>query len=455
MLESRSLTLCRIDKVLWRGYNRITPHPLYRCNFLDYGRLAVNPTRRFSFRVLTALLFSTIVGCSGGGGQAFAPANLPSAVRAAYVSNTPVDSRIVETNTRFAFDLYHSLYSKDGKNNLFLCPTSLSLALQIVYNGAKGDTKTAMDSALRLNGITPADLNNMNAALQASLISRSGAVELNIANGLWFRADSVLPSFVTTNTDYYGSQLGDMSKIPQSANDWVSKQTNGKITQILPEQDYSGTIAILVNAVYFNGTWTSKFDPTKTVDAPFTLLDGTTKNVKMMHQVANFEFYKGVGFKAVRLPYGEDKRLRMILLLPDTGTTLDSLLPSLTPENWKEWQSHFSIANVTLDLPRFNADYSVALKDTLSEMGMGIAFDATGKANFEGIAQNAYLQFVQHKTFLEVSEEGTKAGGATSIGVGVTSVPEPQTMNLNHPFFCFIQDSVSEAILFMGSIVKP
>lgn len=415
----------------------------------------MNPIRRTYRGLLLTLTMSLVVGCSTGGRESFVPPDLPSAVRAAYVSNAPVDTRIVDANTKFAFDLYQSLYPTEGTKNLFLCPTSVSLALQIAYNGAQADTKTAMDTTLRLNGLSITDVNSMNAALQASLISRTGAVELDIANGLWFRSDAVQPSFVQVNTDYYGSQLGDMSLIPQSANDWVTKKTNGKITSILPDQDYSATIAVIVNAVYFKGTWTSKFDPTNTVDAPFTRTDGTVKSVKMMHQVTDFDYYKGTHFRAVNLPYGSDKRLRTTIVLPDEGTSLGAILPSLTPENWKSWQTQFHVAKVTLDLPRFKTDYSIALKDTLSNMGMGIAFDASGKANFDGIAKNAYLQFVQHKTFLEVNEEGTQAGGATSIGIGVTSVPEPQEMKVNRPFFCVIQDSVSGAILFMGSIVNP
>ncbi len=401
------------------------------------------------------VLMATGACSSGGGDTDSLTADLPRAVADAYDKHTTVDPKIVQANSAFGFSLFNELQKTDGAKNLFISPTSVSLALQIVFNGAGGDTKTGMDKALSLSGATASELNAMNAALQASLVSATPDVNLTIANGLWFKASAVKPDFVKANTDYYGSELGTIVGLPQTANDWVSKKTNGKIPTILPDQDYSSTVAVLVNAIYFKGAWTNKFDATKTADSPFALLDGTTPSVKMMQQQVTTGYYQGANFQAVKLPYGKEGKLNLYVFLPSAGASLSDFLKTLTPENWSSWMPKFGAALVTLKLPRFKTTYSVALKNPLTTLGMGIAFDSTGKADLSGIAEGAYIQFVQHKTFVEVNEEGTEAAGATGIGIGVTSVPTPATMTVDHPFFCAIRDDKTGAILFMGTIVNP
>jgi serpin B len=420
----------------------------------DHRGNTMQKIRRTATLILPYLSLAALIGCSQSSGTDNTPQNLPRAVKEAFRSNTPVDTKIVTANTKFGFSLFQELLKTESDKNLFLSPTSLSLALQIVYNGAKADTQKAMDATLKLNGLSFADLNSMNAALQASLVSKTDDVKLTIANGLWFRSDAVSKDFVDVNTDFYGSELGDMTGIPDSANAWVKEKTNGKIEKILPVQDYTNTIAVIVNAVYFKGAWTDKFDAAKTADGDFTLTGGTTKKVPMMKQQVTTEFYKGTNFRAVRLPYGADRRLRLVVFLPDPGTTLKDFLTTLTPENWQTWGTKFTKALVTLEFPRFKSEYGKGLKDALTAMGMGVAFDST-KANFEGIAKDSYLQFVEHKTFLEINEEGTEAAGATSVGIGVTSAPTPQEFKANRPFFAAIEDSKTNVILFMGQIVNP
>ncbi len=393
--------------------------------------------------------------CSSGGSDAPTRADLPHAVADALDRKTPVDTKSISANTAFGFNLFQELQKSDRTKNVFISPTSLSLALQIVFNGAGGDTKTAMDKALSLGGASASDINTSNAALQASLVTDSPDINLTIANGLWFKPSAVKSEFVKTNTDFYGSELGDVTGLPKSANDWVSKKTNAKILTILPDQDYSSTVAVLVNAIYFKGAWTHKFDTAKTNDSPFTLSDGKTATVKMMQQQIDTGYLQGSNFQAIKLPYGKEGRLNLYVFLPTTGTSLPDFLKTLTPENWANWMTKFATASVTLKLPRFKTDYSVALKDALTNLGMGIAFDSTGKADLSGIADNAYIQFVQHKTFVEVNEEGTEAAGATGIGIGVTSAPLPASITVDHPFFCAIRDDKTGAVLFMGTIVKP
>ena len=334
-------------------------------------------------------------------------------------------------------------------------PTSIALALEIVENGAENNTLTAMAQTLHLPGMAPADVDTANAALQASLVNPDPKVQINIANSLWIQQGraQVTPAFVQANTTYYGSNVGNLAGAPANVNAWVSSATNGKITSILPPGDYSQDVFVVVNAVYFKGQWTTTFDPAETVNAPFTLLSGTTVTCPMMNQTSSYGYYRGTNFQLATLPYGSG-RMSMIVVLPDQGTSWQSFLTTVTAQNLNTWLSQTSTALGSIGLPRFQSSYGANLIPALSTLGMQVAF--TSQADFSGIAPSTFLNFVQHKTFLQVDETGTTAAGITGIGGATSVAPTPGfTMTMNHPFFCAIRDDKTGALLFMGSILDP
>ena len=414
-------------------------------------------------RLAGASLCAAVAGLGGCGtsGVSSQPGALmlPAAVADAVNRNAVVPDRTVAANNRFAFDTLAQLRrTAGGSDNVFVSPTSLALALEIAYNGARGDTQGGMAQVLHLQTTSAELLNSDNAALQASLINPDPAVTLNIANSLWFRSGAVKPEFVTINRTFYGSEIGDVAGAPSNVNAWVNQKTAGKIPTILPEGDYSRTIAILVNAIYFNATWTHPFDPNLTADAPFTLVDGSKLTVKMMHADGRYAYFKGPHFQALRLPYGAE-RLNMLLFLPDTDSSLDSLAAGLTPEAWTDWLSRFQDKSGAIGLPKLTSSYGATMNDTLKSLGMELAFDPN-RADFSALAQapgeNVYIQGVYHKTFLRIDEKGTEAAAATGVTIGVTSVPQFDfRMTLDRPFLCAIQDQKTGVILFLGTIVHP
>ena len=183
---------------------------------------------------------------------------MPPAALDAAGRKQPLEGGIVAADNAFGFDVLGQVVSKDDAKNVFVSPTSLALALAIVENGAKGDTLAGIAQTLHLDDKTVASVNTANAALQASLISTDPRIELDIANRLWLHKDraQVLPAFITANTTYYGSDIGDLAGAPDVINTWVGRHTNGKITSIAGPDDYTQTAAMIVSAVYFKGKWT-------------------------------------------------------------------------------------------------------------------------------------------------------------------------------------------------------
>lgn len=398
------------------------------------------------------MLISGLAGC-GSGSSGPDISSLPSAVQQAVRAATPVNASLVTANNTLGFQLFNAARSQNGSGNLFLSPTSLALALEIAYNGAAGNTQTQMQQALQLQGIGLSDLNAGNAALQASLVSPDPKVTLTIANSLWTRAGVVKAGFVQANTTYYGSELGDVSGLPDNVNAWIAKKTNNLITTLLPPADYSNTIAVIANAIYFKGQWSTQFDPAETQNASFTLADGSKVTVPMMHQQGDYAYLQGDHYQMARLPYGNG-RLSMIVVLPDEGTTLESVLSALNAATLTAQIGQMRPQHGFLAVPRFTASYGAEMKGFLSALGMADAFDPN-RADFSGLADQAYLTFVYHKTFVKVNEEGTEAAAATGVGVGATSVPAGFQFALTRPFFYAIRDDKTGVLLFLGQMMNP
>jgi serpin B len=414
------------------------------------------------------VLLVTLAALGGcGGGSAGAPqtavpsapvekSSLPPAVADAVQADTAVNPLIVTADNAFGLSLLDTL-NQTPTENIAISPLSIALVLQIMYNGAAGATQQVMAQSLQLQGLAAADLDNDNAALQASLVNPDPQVQLTIANSLWMHlsANPVLPSFIQANQTYYGAEIGDLSGAPANVNAWVSSNTNGLITQILPPQgNYATVVAVIANALYFKGAWTVQFDPSHTTSAAFTLSDGSQSSCQMMHQSGSYAYFKGANFQALRIPYGND-RLSMLILLPDSGVDLSAFIAGITTDDLNTWISQLQTSSGVIALTRFTSTYGASLPPALSSLGMGIAF-SPASANFSGIAPNTYISDIEHKTVVEVDETGTVAAAATSGSVGVTATGTSSfTMTMDHPFFYAIQDDKTGALLFIGALANP
>jgi serpin B len=118
-----------------------------------------------------------------------------------------------------------------------------------------------------------------------------------------------------------------------------------------------------------------------------------------------------------------------------------------------------SYVEVVVALPKFRAEYGFSLRETLASLGMPRAFSPTA-ADFSGIDghRDLYVSKAVHKSYLDVSEQGTEAAAATGIA-GQQTVKilglERAVFRADHPFLFFIRDSRSGAILFAGRLSNP
>jgi serpin B len=377
------------------------------------------------------------------------------------------EALLVEGNSAFAFDLYQALKEEEG--NLFYSPYSISLALAMTYAGARGETAEQMAETLQFM----LDQDSLHPAfnwLDAELAGRGEGAQgkdgegfrLNIVNAIWGQKDySFLPSFLDVLAENYGAGLrildfiNETEKSRVTINDWVSDQTEGRIKDLIPQGAIDAlTRLVLTNAIYFNAAWAYPFDEKATVNGPFYLLDGGQVSVPMMKQTESFGYTDGEGYQAVELPYDGDE-LSMVILLPEDGQ-FQAFEDQLQSQEVGDITSSLQPAQVTLTMPKFEFDSEFSLKDTLTEMGMPVAF--SGEADFSGMTGNLGLAIsdVLHKAFVSVDEAGTEAAAATAVIVGETAAPGQQVeVTIDRPFIFLIRDIETGAILFVGRVINP
>lgn len=366
---------------------------------------------------------------------------------------------LVLSNNQFAFTLFNKAGIQETKENLFISPFSVSMALSMTLNGAAGSTKIGMENTLGFGGQQAATINEYNKLLSEQLQSIDEQVTFNIANSIWYRNTfSVIPAFLTTNQTYYKAEVSALDFSSPSAvttiNNWVSAKTNNAIPTII-DNISSDKVMYLINALYFKGSWRNMFDVSKTSDQNFYKEDNTIVKCKMMKQDITFPCYGNDIFGAVEMPYGQGNFV-MTILLPNTGKTTSDVLAAFNVDNWKKLNDGLNPTSLQMNMPRFKMSYETSLNGLLSSMGMADAFNSS-VANFTGINAGGglYISEVKHKTMVDVNEEGTVAAAVTSVGISLTSIQIPAVITINKPFIFVISEKSTGAILFTGRIMDP
>jgi serpin B len=384
---------------------------------------------------------------------------------------TTSGTSIAESNNRFSAALYRTI-TKGNANaggNVFFSPFSISSALAITYEGARGTTADEIRSVFSFPE-NDSSLREGFAALNADINQGNAGYTLSTANALWAdKAFGFLSGYISVAEQYYGANTTNLDFVNQpdtsrqTINAWVADRTNNKIQDLLPQGSIdSSTKLVITNAVYFKGTWQKQFDPNQTTDTPFTKPDGTTVTVRMMQQTgedAMYPYAETADLQMLTLPYTvtNGTGLSLVILLPK-GDNLSAIGPYLDPANLSALEQSASSQRVMVYIPQFKIDSQYSLTETLSSMGMPTAF--SNAADFSGMdgKQDLYISDVIHKAYIEVNEQGTEAAAATGVVMEAAAVyPEvpPTVFRADHPFLFLIEDNNTGTILFEGRVMDP
>lgn len=403
---------------------------------------------------IAALLLLVATGCGeplGPGGGSEPITELPRALTAS-------EQVLIGDANTFGFNLLADMAKRDDRPNIVLSPLSASMALGMTLNGAAGTTFEGMRSTLGFEGLSQEEINTAYAGLIDLLTTLDPAVRFDIANAVW--ANQGFPfhdAFFQAVKDAFNARV-ESADFGQAAtldaiNKWASDNTDGLIPSILDQLDPS-LIMVLLNAIYFEGSWTTRFDPEKTRKADFTREDGSTVQVDMMNlSDAEVGLGYGDGYQIAELPYG-GQAFAMVVMVPDQGLSARDVLAGMTQEKWTEALAtlHTSEPDL-LGLPKFTLQYDAYLNDALKAMGMKEAFEPGADfTNMSPAGDQICIDFVRQKTFIQVDENGTKAAAVTAVGARPTSF---LGLIADRPFIFAIRERLTGTILFMGLVTDP
>ena len=369
--------------------------------------------------------------------------------------------KLASVNAGFAFKLLKEISKEQPGSNIFISPYSVSAALQMVCNGAGGQTRLEMQQVLGTARLASELVNSVNRDFDKSLNGRGTNIILNAANALWCQKGTLIkPEFISCNQQFFGATVGTLDFGDPGAvgviNALASEKTHGRITHIADGLINELTELLLANAVCFKGSWEEPFKVQDTKERPFHLRRGRQKTLPMMEQSRKFTYRRGTGYQAARLPY-QGGSLGMYVFLPDPGSSPEKLLGIMTGNIWERvTQPGFSERPGTLVLPRFRLENGVEMKRPLMALGMKSAF---GNADLSGISdRDLFISAVRQCAFVEVNEEGTEAAAVTMVDIASAiemKPPKPFQMIVDRPFLFLITDEQTGIILFMGIVFDP
>ena len=366
----------------------------------------------------------------------------------------------VASDNAFSFNLFKEVATSKDKNNAFISPLSVTMALGMLYNGTSPDARTEMAIALGMKNFSDTEINEYYQTMSKALLKIDPLTTLSIANSIWSEKNfQVKQSFIDINKKYFDAEVQSLDfglkSTLDAINKWCAKKTNNKIDKILDEIP-GDAVMYLINAVYFKSKWQSPFDKKNTTNEEFTTESGARKSVAMMNQTTTLPYYSDEMMQCVEMPYG-NQAFSMVVILPAGSKTIDEVVSYLDNNVWNMVLDGLRERNVYVKLPRFKQEYEISLVNAVESLGMYLIFQDGG--NLNGIADDPRLcvSKIKHKTFVEVNEEGTEAAAVTAVEIGPTSVG-PSTSVLffaNRPFIYLIKEKSTGAVLFIGRMDKP
>lgn len=359
----------------------------------------------------------------------------------------------INKGNEFAVNLFKTQIDMQSK---VISPLSVSYLMGMLANGADGDTQKEILTSLGVGDVTLQTLNESYRALLNSTATADKQTTINIAN--YIAADKhfqLKSDFRNTVGKMYDAGVESLdfssSKAVDKINQWCSKQTNGMIPKII-DQLSASDVAVLMNAIYFEGTWETPFEKELTKEENFRGYTRDIKRVQMMHQEDNFSYLNNNTFEAVTLPYG-NRTYNMTVLLPKEGVSIEEMMKQLDAQKIGSLYRDMEKCVVDLKLPKFTTSTEVVLNDAISKLGAPSIF--TGAANFKNMSDaSIFISKMLQKAKIEVSEEGTKAAAITAGMVAMTALnpdePRHVRFHANRPFVYIITERQTGAIFFIG-----
>jgi len=383
----------------------------------------------------------------------------------------PLDD-LRDISNKFSLSVTTQIIDENPGKNVFIAPTSISMALSLLLIGAEGKTETELVNALGYSGVKRkrhylCHLKKWKKKVSSRELTLETASRLYTDNSVSLKSD--FENLVGKNGNVSDYAKVDFSNQPEEArafmNQWVSDQTAGHIDELFPPGSISTqTKLALTSAIYFQGLWDEGFDD-ETYTEPFYFPDNSQTDVEYMFKNAmQIRFLENVdGIDFIELPYKQVQGGYDISMIAFKGSDYNRVDLKQIEDKIRDHKSikatidrlHSSPKRtVDVKLPIITIKEEYDLKNTLVKMGMRSLF-TPGEADLSGIdgSKNLFLDQAVHKTYFKMDQKGVEAAGAT--GLKILPMSMSPSFFATKPFYIFIYDHDTKSILFSGKIYDP
>ncbi|NXX87263.1 SERP3 protein, partial [Urocolius indicus] len=372
-----------------------------------------------------------------------------------------------ELKTDFAINFYQHVSKAENRTNLVVSPASVAVSLELLQYGAQGNTFTELQDALGYNIHGNVSLKKLLPVIHFTMTDSSQGRLVQLACSFFVDTGVELsPVFAAraahwANSSLQQINLTDPNRTVAQRREWPATALgDGDVRDMLLESTGLPLSQVtLVSTMYFKSTWQKKFSFMDTQMLPFTTAEGSTLKVPTMHHSAEvnygqFQTTALEDFSVVELPYLGEK-VSMFLLLPShKRTSLSQIESHLSAKTITLWTSSLKRTKMDIFLPRFSIQSLFDLKTVFSALGIRDAFDPI-TANFKGISEqdSLYVSEAIHKAEIEITEDGTKASGATAMVLLKRS--RTPIFKADRPFTFFLREANTGSVLFIGRVTNP
>ena len=345
-----------------------------------------------------------------------------------------------------------------------ISPVSLAYVLGLLAEGADGQTRQEITSALGFGADDPEAVNRFCRDLMV-LSSQADAqqVQVEIGNAVMTDASfSLSESFRRAARGYYDADLLSLdfsgSEALRRINAWASERTHGHVPTVLHEVP-AGAQAVFLNTLYLNASWGEVFENDNTVVSAFHPESGNARKESMMRGIRErgASFYaENETFQVAELPLGaervEEAGYSMIFVLPRTGVSLEKALQALSETGWTAVMQTLRSTPMDIRLPKMDVRTDKQLNDILPALGIRSMFQ---DADFSRLSSQAFrVSLAKQVVSLTVNEEGVEGAAATAISMETDSPDVPVITFVpfyaDHPFLFAVRERTTGALLYLG-----
>lgn len=366
-----------------------------------------------------------------------------------------------QANNHLAVHL-HRVLSKE-KENVFFSPFSISVAMSMLLCATEGQTAAEIRGALGHDhaGIKKDDVASICEQQISNILQHDDSYTLSCANSMLSQKGfEIKDEYKQILSKCFKALMlevdfaNEIKMVINQINEWVKQKTNNMIPNFVKSLNPSSEL-VLLNAVYFKGTWIHQFEKNRTIPRKFynNGIKNNAKKVETMHlnDDDDFPFYENKTLQVLQLPYIGDE-VAMMILLPREKDGIDSVEASLSSSFVQEFKEKLKMMEVKIALPRFRLEYSKSLVSCFQELGVNLIFLPGAELTHLSDSSGLFVTEILHKTVLNVNEAGTEAAAVTMVEMSRSAPVRKPEFIVDHPFMLVIYNTKNDLILFMGRI---